>query len=255
MKSRLTALTIALAATGAFGEAYKANVHLSPLFGFQVKPQGMISGAEFKLDLAFISIGPVAPQLELFGLGSASANLLEKGSLFGGGIGLRWRILNDEKGYFIMPGGPGGNLHGNLFIDADFVISNGGGNGAPRYGFDVSLGYELSLIDGLQIGPFVKYVFLRDSHVLFGLSFTIGGPSKVPDEFDPDKDGVKGSTDKCPDEPEDMDGVEDDDGCPDTAPLQKPKDAATEKPAAPAGEQPANVEGEKPKDSSEPAKP
>ena len=34
-------------------------------------------------------------------------------------------------------------------------------------------------------------------------------------EQDPDKDGVIGDADKCPDQPEDKDGYQDDDGCPD----------------------------------------
>ncbi|MBL9018659.1 MAG: OmpA family protein, partial [Myxococcales bacterium] len=38
-------------------------------------------------------------------------------------------------------------------------------------------------------------------------------PPKPVDD-DPDKDGVRGAADKCP-EPEDVDGFEDDDGCPD----------------------------------------
>jgi OOP family OmpA-OmpF porin len=38
-------------------------------------------------------------------------------------------------------------------------------------------------------------------------------PSKTDD--DPDKDGIAGAADKCPNEAEDKDGFEDDDGCPD----------------------------------------
>jgi len=40
-------------------------------------------------------------------------------------------------------------------------------------------------------------------------------PPPQKDE-DPDKDGIIGAADKCPNEPEDKDGFEDDDGCPDT---------------------------------------
>ena len=39
-------------------------------------------------------------------------------------------------------------------------------------------------------------------------------PPPAKDE-DPDKDGISGAADKCPTEPEDKDGFEDDDGCPD----------------------------------------
>ena len=36
-----------------------------------------------------------------------------------------------------------------------------------------------------------------------------------PVDEDPDKDGILGAADKCPNDPEDKDGFEDDDGCPD----------------------------------------
>ena len=39
-------------------------------------------------------------------------------------------------------------------------------------------------------------------------------PAKVVDN-DPDHDGIVGAADKCPNEPEDKDGFQDDDGCPD----------------------------------------
>jgi len=234
MKSRITALAVTLAATGAFGEAYKVNVHLSPMFGMQFQPQGLISGAEFKIDFNVISIGPVSPQIEAFGLGAGSAALLERGSLFGGGLGLRWRILNDEHGFLIMRDGGKGNLHGNLWLDADFLISNGGSNGAPRIGFDVGLGYEISLIDGLQLGPFAKLYYLRDPLLLFGVSLSVGGPSSVPADFDPDNDGIKGPSDRCPSDPEDMDGFQDDDGCPDNDNdddgIEDPKDKCKNEP-------------------------
>ncbi|MBA3396837.1 MAG: OmpA family protein [Deltaproteobacteria bacterium] len=39
--------------------------------------------------------------------------------------------------------------------------------------------------------------------------------SAPPIDQDPDKDGILGAADKCPTEPEDMDGFQDEDGCPD----------------------------------------
>jgi OOP family OmpA-OmpF porin len=36
-----------------------------------------------------------------------------------------------------------------------------------------------------------------------------------PIDEDPDKDGISGAADQCPDDPEDADGFQDDDGCPD----------------------------------------
>ncbi|TMQ08272.1 MAG: OmpA family protein, partial [Deltaproteobacteria bacterium] len=40
-------------------------------------------------------------------------------------------------------------------------------------------------------------------------------PKPVPVDDDPDKDGIRGAADKCPNEPEDKDGFQDEDGCPD----------------------------------------
>ncbi len=40
-------------------------------------------------------------------------------------------------------------------------------------------------------------------------------PVETPPDNDPDKDGILGDADKCPSEPEDKDGFQDDDGCPD----------------------------------------
>ncbi|MBK7861954.1 MAG: hypothetical protein IPJ65_25725 [Archangiaceae bacterium] len=219
MHSRLAALTAALslAAPTAWAEAYKVNLHVAPAVGTDLSPPGLVSGADMKLDFKFISIGPVSPQLEAFGYGSGDNNLLVQGALFGGGIGLRWRILDDQKGYYFVPGGgPSGNLHGNLWLDAHLALSNGG----PRVGFDVGVGYELSLVDGLQIGPYAKFVWLKESLMVFGLSFSIGGPAQPTETetadaaTDDDHDGVKGAADKCPTQAEDHDGFEDDDGCP-----------------------------------------
>ena len=40
-------------------------------------------------------------------------------------------------------------------------------------------------------------------------------PPPPPVDEDPDKDGISGSADQCPNDPEDADGFQDDDGCPD----------------------------------------
>ncbi|HEU4731898.1 MAG TPA: OmpA family protein, partial [Kofleriaceae bacterium] len=55
---------------------------------------------------------------------------------------------------------------------------------------------------------------------VFSLSFVPGGASIAPihaerPDGDADGDGIPDSIDKCPNEPEDKDGFEDEDGCPD----------------------------------------
>jgi outer membrane protein OmpA-like peptidoglycan-associated protein len=145
-------------------------------------------------------------------------------------LGLRVRLLNDQGGYALAwRRRPGyrheGNLHGNLWLDVAAAYVRTGG--LDRAGLDVGLGYEMSLVDGLQLGPFVRYlhVFQPDDQLegsdamilLAGVSFTIAIPSQVRSDRIPDTDGdgILDPDDACPDVPEDRDGVEDEDGCPD----------------------------------------
>ncbi len=53
-------------------------------------------------------------------------------------------------------------------------------------------------------------------------------------EDDADSDGIADPDDRCPTEPETVNGFEDDDGCPDTAPAPAPAPAPKEPPAPPA---------------------
>jgi outer membrane protein OmpA-like peptidoglycan-associated protein len=145
-------------------------------------------------------------------------------------LGLRVRLLNDQGGYALAwrrrPGWRHeGNLHGNLWLDAAAAYVRTGD--LDRAGLEVGLGYELSLVDGLQLGPFLRYLHvfqpddqLEDSDamiLLAGVSFTVAIPSHVRSERIPDSDGdgVLDPDDACPAEPEDRDGIEDADGCPD----------------------------------------
>jgi len=43
----------------------------------------------------------------------------------------------------------------------------------------------------------------------------VDAPAVVPSGGDRDSDGISDDTDKCPDDPEDRDGFQDADGCPD----------------------------------------
>src|SRR5207253_1953288 len=81
----------------------------------------------------------------------------------------------------------------------------------------VGAGLELSLIDGLQLGPVVRFVQVGPAQMLqIAVSFSIGVPeAQEQHDNDTDKDGIANNVDKCPDQAEDKDGFEDDDGCPD----------------------------------------
>jgi outer membrane protein OmpA-like peptidoglycan-associated protein len=102
--------------------------------------------------------------------------------------------------------------------------------GLNRLGLEAGVGYEMSLVDGLQLGPFLRYVHIfqtegeLDEHdamiLIVGVSFSAAIPSHAHTErlLDPDGDGIFEPEDQCPEEAEDFDGVEDDDGCPEHEP-------------------------------------
>ncbi len=143
--------------------------------------------------------------------------------------GVRLRILDDQCGYALpwrrrADRAHRGNLHGNLWVDAAVAYVRTGD--LDRVGLDVGLGYELSLVDGLQLGPFVRYIHvfqpdeeLDGSDALLlsaGLSVSVAFPTgaRWDEVLDTDGDGLLDPVDGCPDEPEDEDGFEDEDGCP-----------------------------------------
>ncbi len=211
MRLRALLLTAVLAAVPASAEQAPVNVHLDPGVGTGLDKAILITGVSLKIDTTLIkALGPIAPQLELFGGSAVNRTYLDDGSIFGVGIGARLRLFNDEKGFFFNPGSKHkGNLWGNYWIDAHFTYASGGVNGGP--GFNVGTGYEFSLVEGLSVGPFGKFQ-LSGPHqmLLFGLSFTIGAPQTTPAEADYDDDGVLGDNDKCIDDP----GPAENNGCP-----------------------------------------
>lgn len=222
MRLRLLIISALAVATPALAEQAAVNFHLEPMVGTGLDKPKLVTGAALKVNTTLLKfLGPVAPQIEVFGASASDRTYLDDGTVFGGGIGARLRLFNDEKGYYFNPGSKHtGNFWGNLWLDAHFTWSAGGFG--P--GFDVGLGTEFSVIEGLSVGPFAKYMFLGQREVIdvsphsilmFGLSFTIGAPQTTPAEADFDGDGIKGDDDKCIDDPEDLDKFEDSDGCPD----------------------------------------
>jgi outer membrane protein OmpA-like peptidoglycan-associated protein len=219
MRLRTVAILAALAATPALAEKSLVNLHLQPGAGFGLDKNAFVLGVALKVDTTVIK--PIcgntvclSPQLELFGVGALNRQYLSDGQMFGGGLGLRLRFFNDERGYLLYPGSKGksGNAWGNLWLDGHVTLAD------SRFGvgFDTAVGAEFSLIEGLSVGPFAKLHWTSPNQLLlFGLSFTIGAPQTTPELADYDNDGIAGDADKCADEPEDKDGFEDSDGCPD----------------------------------------
>lgn len=63
-------------------------------------------------------------------------------------------------------------------------------------------------------GP--DYEALLSVYMTFGGEKPVAAPPPAPaPDLDPDQDGIAGALDRCPNDPEDKDGFEDDDGCPD----------------------------------------
>lgn len=218
MRLRTVALGALLCAAPALAEKSAVNLHLQPGLGPGLDRSAMVLGVSLKVDTTLLKFmcGThfcLAPQIELFGIGALNRQYLADGQMFGAGLGLRFRAFNDEQGYLVYPGSKGrkGNLWGNLWLDSHVTLADG----AFGVGFDAAIGAELSLIEGLSVGPFAKLQYTRPNQLmLFGLSFTVGAPQTTPAEADYDKDGIKGDADKCIDDPEDFDGFEDQDGCP-----------------------------------------
>ncbi len=202
-------LAACLAATPALAEKGDFNFHIE--LGGGLGPN-KVAGGWLKLDTTLFGLGPVSPQIEAYAIGSQAPWFLDEGRAFGAGIGLRLRLFNDERGYLFMPGeGAGGNIWGNLWVDAHLTFTAGN----IGLGFDASAGYSFSWIDGLQIGPYGKFTWAGPHKLITaGAAFSIGVPYRVPEDYDPDSDGIKGASDQCPNVPEDLDGFADEDGCP-----------------------------------------
>jgi outer membrane protein OmpA-like peptidoglycan-associated protein len=185
-----------------------------------------LTGAALKIDTTLLKLGPIAPQIEAFGLSTFNnfQGYLDRGAAFGAGLGARLRLFNDERGYFFNPGtSHRGNLLGSWYLDAHVLYAFANTPGELGPGFDVGTGYEFSLVEALHLGPVVTFRWMGPHQVLmFGLSVSIGAPDTIPAEADYDDDGILGATDKCPDQA----GPAANNGCPDE---DKDKDGLVDK--------------------------
>lgn len=202
---------LVLGSSTAIAESGPVNFHLEPGAAFAFPASGY-RGAGFagalKVDVPVF--GPLAVQGQ--GLVTSLPRSVRAANIFGAGVGLRLRLLDDHKGPRFGSAGAG-NWFGNVWLDGGLLFT--GTRSLDRLGFDVGLGVELSLIEGLQVGPFVKFTHADAlSMAIAGLSISLGADRKDA-PADTDKDGIMDPSDKCPTEPEDKDGFEDQDGCPD----------------------------------------
>jgi outer membrane protein OmpA-like peptidoglycan-associated protein len=230
-------LIISWWAPPAAAESGDFNVHLEGaaalgLGGWQSEELGVgISGAgRFEYPLAkWIGIEAGGGYLQFFkGRGGDGYQAADQAYLVNVNAGARLRLSNDEGGY-LWPWGVDpahvGNLWGNFWFDLHLDYYRTGS--LNRFGGDFGAGAEFSLVNGLQIGPLVRVHYVRqpdsenkrDSQdawiLLAGLSFSVAIPPQGLRMTDTDGDGIYDPYDRCVKQPEDRDGFQDTDGCPD----------------------------------------
>ena len=119
-------------------------------------------------------------------------------------------------------GYPLASLGFDLWLGADLALVITGDVARP--GLEAAIGWEFDVVGLLRLGPVVRYhhVFQTEralpgasdaGFMSFGLSVAWPGTPTAP--RDSDGDGLLDRDDRCPSEPEDADGFEDTDGCPD----------------------------------------
>jgi OOP family OmpA-OmpF porin len=139
-------------------------------------------------------------------------------------VQLRFELLPGRR---IQPfavigaGGPVSISSARKTLNSGIIAEGYAGIGArfdTLKGFRVRVDGRFSVISG-ENPPAVGF----EGEIDFGIDFGIGGPPRpsttevvpVAVDADSDGDGIPDSRDKCPNQPEDVDGFEDHDGCPD----------------------------------------
>ena len=109
-----------------------------------------------------------------------------------------------------------------FWLSASLGGSFTGGQVAPL--LDAFVGYDFAVSDSFSLGPTVGYLLVLQTKdaprsdnanvLLLGVHGSFGFASSEPKVKDSDLDGIFDPSDACPFEPEDKDGFEDEDGCP-----------------------------------------
>src|SRR5690606_252354 len=94
------------------------------------------------------SLGPGVPAPD----GSGATVELADGTFVHGGLGARFRLLDDRSGYANQPGG---NLDGSLWLSTHVGAMAWHG---PQLAIDLALGYELSISRPFSLGMFARGV-------------------------------------------------------------------------------------------------
>ena len=134
------------------------------------------------------------------------------GNLVSGRLGLRLTPLSFRASA----------MQHSVFLDLGGGYGRTGDNSRAVASCD--LAYDVAS-EGTSLGPFFGYRHLfqpndrlrpEDAHLfVVGLQGSVTAGSEPATDDDWDKDGIVNAVDRCPREPEDKDGFQDDDGCPD----------------------------------------
>ncbi|MBD3315691.1 MAG: OmpA family protein [Chitinivibrionales bacterium] len=108
------------------------------------------------------------------------------------------------------------NIESGFRVGEDPLRLSPGVGFTPAGGFFLTLGADINLSSD-SLDQYYKYGKRVRTHIepQWRLTGTVGWSGFILPQ-DKDQDGIKDNLDRCPTDPEDIDGFEDEDGCPDT---------------------------------------
>jgi outer membrane protein OmpA-like peptidoglycan-associated protein len=238
---RAALATLALAPSTAAADPIELGGWLGPRF-FSTSRLGYIddapahpelqNGIEFGGRLGLTLLPWLAPEFEL-AMSPTTTNAVGGAAAasvfwFEPRLQLRFELRPDQRvqPFVVVGGGTPVALSSATRTFATSIIGDGFVGGGVR--FDTQKGFALRADAKLAIlpaQPGAGFGATAELDVGIGISFVLGGPHHQTAEEarlargepppDRDGDGIPDAQDACPDRPEDKDGFEDEDGCPD----------------------------------------
>lgn len=260
-------LAVSLSPSRASAESGRFNLHLDlggalPALG-DIADEGLGAGIGPYVSAAFDwqIVTPFAIQLR-YGFSYFPVDSNAAGDSFvtdhAFGLGGRFRFLDNREGYMTEDGG---DIWGNLWVDAHIGIHHFFDD--TRFGADIGVGYEYSVIKPLQIGLFARFTYVlagsvegseSDAYLTAGVSFSIeiGGRTAA---LDTDGDGLSDEreTNQHNTDPNDPDS--DDDGLNDGVEVEgetDPRNPDSDGDELQDGREDANHDGTRQPDESDP---
>jgi outer membrane protein OmpA-like peptidoglycan-associated protein len=190
------ALSIQVAATAPTAQAARFQSRFAGESGFTVQPKVLLEVRIERLVRFTGNLGFLVREREDFGS-------LEVRSELTWGLGAAVAVVPDVLDVTVETWG------------ATSLFDFGGAGVTPAEGI---LGLQVHPLEGLTLGAAAGTGFSRsygtgDFRAILSLGYATPGSRPAGDR---DSDGRADDVDQCPDEPEDVDGFADDDGCPDT---------------------------------------